>query len=129
MDESCEAPRLDKWLWFARFAKTRSQAQALCAGGHVRVNGAAVHRGHQKVRLGDAVEVLLGTVRREVTVAAFGTRRGPAPEAQALYVETTPPHRLTPAEDRPAAARPRGSGRPTKRDRRLTDALIDPFIE
>ncbi|MGE4528753.1 MAG: RNA-binding S4 domain-containing protein [Rhodospirillaceae bacterium] len=129
MAESSEAPRLDKWLWFARFAKTRSQAQALCASGHVRVNGEAVHRGHQKVRLGDSVEVLQGAVRRSVTVAAFGVRRGPAPEAQALYEETAPPRRLTPAEDRPTASRPRGSGRPTKRDRRLTDALIDPFIE
>ncbi|WP_337996707.1 RNA-binding S4 domain-containing protein [Oleispirillum naphthae] len=129
MAETSEAPRLDKWLWFARFAKTRSQAQTLCASGHVRVNGEAVRRGHRMVRLGDSIEVLLGTVRREVTVAAFGSRRGPAPEAQALYVEITPPRRLGPAEDRPAAARPRGSGRPTKRERRLTDALIDPFIE
>ncbi len=124
-----EAPRLDKWLWFARFVKTRSLAQALCAAGHVRVNGEAAHRGHRAVRIGDEIELLLGTVRRRVVVAAFGVRRGPAPEAQALYTEAEPPRRLGPAEDRPVAPRAAGSGRPTKRDRRRTDALRDEFDE
>ena len=118
-----EAPRLDKWLWFARFVKTRSLAQGLCASGHVKVNDETVRRGHQKVRVGDEIEMLLGTVRRTVTVVAFGVRRGPAPEAQGLYSEPEPPRRLTPAEDRPVARRAAGSGRPTKRERRRTDAL------
>lgn len=123
MAEEEDPPRLDKWLWFARFVKTRSLAQALCASGHVRVNSETVRRGHQKVRLGDEIEMLLGTVRRTVTVVGFGIRRGPAPEAQALYSEPEPPRRLTPAEDRPVAPRAAGSGRPTKRERRRTDAL------
>ena len=124
-----DAPRLDKWLWFARFVKTRSLAQALCAAGHVRVNGEAVHRGHRAVKLGDEIELLLGTVRRRVVVAGFGERRGPAPEAQALYTEPAPPERLGPADDRPVAPRDHGSGRPTKRDRRRTDALRNEFDE
>lgn len=122
-DDETGPPRLDKWLWFARFVKTRSLAQGLCAAGHVKVNGETVRRGHQKVRLGDRVEMLLGTVRRTVTIEGFGIRRGPAPEAQALYAEPEPPRRLTPAEDRPVAPRLAGSGRPTKRDRRRMDAL------
>ncbi len=122
-DDDAGPPRLDKWLWFARFVKTRSLAQALCAAGHVKLNGETVRRSHQKVRLGDRVEMLLGTVRRTVTVEGFGIRRGPAPEAQALYAEPEPPRRLTPAEDRPVAPRAAGSGRPTKRDRRRMDAL------
>lgn len=124
-----DAPRLDKWLWFARFAKTRSLAQDLCASGHVKVNGEAMHRGHRAVKVGDEIEVLLGTLRRTVTVVAFGVRRGPAPEARDLYAEAAPPVRLLPADDRPVAPRTPGSGRPSKRDRRLTDALNDPFAD
>ncbi|MBN2753103.1 MAG: RNA-binding S4 domain-containing protein [Rhodospirillaceae bacterium] len=129
MVEAGDAPRLDKWLWFARFVKTRSLAQTLCAAGHVQVNGQTVRRGHQKVRLGDDVAFLLGDVRRSVTVAAFGVRRGPAPEAQALYIESNPPVFLKPSDDRPVVRRDRGTERPPKRERRLTDALIHPFIE
>jgi ribosome-associated heat shock protein Hsp15 len=128
-DEDAGPPRLDKWLWFVRFVKTRSLAQGLCAAGHVKVNGETVRRGHQKVRVGDEIEMLLGTVRRTVTVAGFGVRRGSAPEAQALYFEPEPPRCLTPAEDRPVAPRASGSGRPTKRERRRTDALRGEFDE
>jgi ribosome-associated heat shock protein Hsp15 len=127
MSQTVEAPRLDKWLWFARFAKTRTLAQSLCASGHVKVNGISVRRGHQKVKIGDTIEMVLGTVRRTVTVVAFGERRGPAPEAQALYDEPTPPDRLKPYEDRPVAKRPPGSGRPSKRERRQMEAMIHGF--
>ena len=120
---AAEAPRLDKWLWFARLAKSRSVAQQLCAGGHVRLNGQKVDRGHRAVRLGDVIEVVLGPVRRTVTVAAFGARRGPAAEARTLYLEPDPPVRLAPADDLPVAARLRGAGRPSKRDRRRIDAF------
>ena len=88
-----------------------------------------MHRGHRAVKVGDEIDILLGTVRRRVVVAGFGERRGPAPEAQALYTESQPPERLGPAADRPVPRREAGAGRPTKRDRRRTDALRPDFDE
>jgi ribosome-associated heat shock protein Hsp15 len=80
--------RLDQWLWFARFAKSRSLAARLCAAGAVAINGTTVTKPNQTVRVGDFVAVPQGSFQRTVRVLAFGSRRGPASEAQALYQET-----------------------------------------
>ena len=90
--------RLDKWLWFARFAKSRAQAQELIARGQVHRNGARVEKAATEIEPGDVLAIVLGPIRRTVTVAAIGERRGPASEAQALYAEPEPPVRLPPEE-------------------------------
>jgi ribosome-associated heat shock protein Hsp15 len=82
--------RLDQWLWFARFVKSRSLASRLCAAGAVAVNGLAVKKGNHMVRLGDAIALPQGAFRRTVRVQALGERRGPATEARLLYEETAP---------------------------------------
>lgn len=79
--------RLDKWLWFARLARTRSLAARLCALGCVRVGGAVVAKPHHGVRVGDTITVELPRWRRRLIVQALGTRRGPASEARLLYHE------------------------------------------
>jgi ribosome-associated heat shock protein Hsp15 len=79
--------RLDQWLWFARFTKTRSRAARLCAAGEVAINGATVKKPHQTVRVGDVVVVPQGGWQRTVRVLALGLRRGPAAEARTLYEE------------------------------------------
>jgi ribosome-associated heat shock protein Hsp15 len=81
--------RLDQWLWFARFVKSRSLAARLCAAGAVAVNGSIVKKPHQGVRVGDVVVLQHGDWQRTVRVAALGTRRGPAVEARTLYEEKT----------------------------------------
>jgi ribosome-associated heat shock protein Hsp15 len=83
--------RLDKWLWFARLAKTRSLAAKLCGGGVVTVCGATVVKPGHLVRVGDVVTVEQGRILRRVTVLALGERRGPPAEARLLYVEPEPP--------------------------------------
>lgn len=83
--------RIDKWLWFARFFKTRSLAAGMVEAGEVRLNGAVVAKTSQAVRAGDELVFATGKRRRRVTVLAVGERRGPAPEAQALYREEEPP--------------------------------------
>jgi len=83
--------RLDKWLWFARFAKTRSLAAKLCSSGQVTVGGAAVAKPGHLVRLGDTVTLAHGRSVRRVTVLALGHRRGPPAEARLLYAEPEPP--------------------------------------
>lgn len=80
--------RLDQWLWFARFAKTRSLAARLCAAGLITVNGARVRKRSHIVRVGDVVTVPQGRVQRTARILAIGTRRGPAVEARTLYEET-----------------------------------------
>lgn len=87
--------RLDQWLWFARFVKSRSLASRLCAAGAVAVNGLAVKKGNHTVRLGDAIELPQGAFRHTVRVQALGERRGPAMEARLLYEETAAPVRLS----------------------------------
>ena len=109
--------RLDKWLWQARFVKTRSLAARLVADGKVRLNSARVAKPAQPVGPGDTLTVAIGRGVRVVRVTALGTRRGPASEAQLLYedIDSTPP-------DSPAGT-PRAApgGRPTGRARRILD--------
>ena len=118
-------PRLDKWLWHARFFKSRTQASALCATGKVRVDGNAVTKAHAPVRPGQVLTFVQGRHIRLVKVLAIGTRRGPASEAQTLYEDLSPPSPETamPLAGRPAGRRDRGAGRPTKKERRNTDRL------
>lgn len=79
--------RLDRWLWAARFFKTRGLAQAAIAGGHVHVNGQRV-KAARVVRPGDRLEISRGSERLEVDVVALSARRGPASVARELYLET-----------------------------------------
>lgn len=110
--------RLDKWLWHARFVKTRTLAAKLVSGGHVRVNSDKVSKPAHKVGPGDTLTFPQGNQIRVVRVIAPGVRRGPAPEAQALYDDLTPPR-----ETVPPVAQFEGNGRPTKKDRRQIDLL------
>ncbi|MGX0904586.1 ribosome-associated heat shock protein Hsp15 [Roseovarius sp. MBR-79] len=107
--------RLDKWLWQARFFKTRTLAAGQVSAGHVRVNGARVSKPAQGVGPGDVLTFAQGTRVRVVRIAALGARRGPAAEAQALYDDLSPPETQ---DTVPPAPRFEGKGRPTKRDRR-----------
>ncbi len=118
--------RLDKWLWAARFFKTRSLAQQAVAGGRVQLNGERTKRSHE-VRVGDAIDVRVGDRRWEVVVRALSERRGPPEEARKLYDETpaSRAERERRQDLRRWGAEPAASlkGRPTKRDRRLLDSL------
>jgi ribosome-associated heat shock protein Hsp15 len=121
-----ERVRVDKWIWAARFAKTRSAATELVLGGHVKVGGERV-KPAREVGAGDTVEVQVGPVRRVVVVTAVAERRGPAKEAALLYEETpeSREERERIALER-RLARPLGAdlgARPTKQERRRLDAL------
>ena len=122
--------RLDKWLWYARFFKSRSLATRVCAKGGIRVNGQRVGKAHHGLKVGDVLTFPKARQIRVVRVVGLGTRRGPAAEAQELYDDLEPPPSLSkpgkkaePGEPRPLAAAQRdpGAGRPTKRERRETD--------
>ena len=116
--------RADKWLWYARFFKTRTLASKVCASGKLRLSGSLVAKAHQKVKVGDVLTFPQGRHIRVVRVLALGSRRGPAREAQDLYEDLQPPTaetRLPP--DAPVARRTAGSGRPTKKERRALGRL------
>ena len=121
------ALRLDKWLWYARFFKSRSLASKLCEAGKVRVDGTPVAKSHHQLRPGAVLTFPQGRHIRVVKVLALGSRRGPAPEAQALYEDLKPPESANklPGEARlrAAALREPGAGRPTKKDRRALAKL------
>jgi ribosome-associated heat shock protein Hsp15 len=118
--------RLDKWLWAARFFKTRSAATAAVLGGRVHLNGARV-KPSKEIRPGDTVQVTVRTERRTVDVVGIADKRGTAAAAAALYAETPESiHvREQAALERRLATPPGASsgGRPTKLDRRRLDAL------
>lgn len=112
--------RIDKWLWAARFFKTRSQAARACQLGRVSSNGQTA-KPAREVHAGDLVRVRNESGEFHVEVLALSETRGPAPAAQALYRETeeSRARRLELAEARQASPRPRWpEGRPSKRDRR-----------
>ena len=124
-----ETMRLDKWLWCARFYKTRSLATEEIAKGRVTVNGQAA-KPARDLRCGDTVALRQGPVARTVLVRALSGARGPAPVAQLLYEETPESiaARERAAEERRLAPEPAAAlqeGRPTKRDRRNIDRARD----
>ncbi len=124
-----ETMRLDKWLWCARFYKTRSLATEEIAKGRVTVNGQAA-KPARDLRCGDTVALRQGPVARTVLVRALSGARGPAPVAQLLYEETPESiaARERAAEQRRLVPEPAAAlqeGRPTKRDRRSIDRARD----
>src|SRR6476661_8957787 len=121
MVDALDETRIDKWLWAARFFKTRSQATAAVAGGKVEVNGEAA-KASKVVKVGDRIRLRLGPTEYRLTVTAIGERRGSAAVAQGLYEEA--PESIAERE-RIAAQRRFASapayeekGRPSKKDRR-----------
>lgn len=117
--------RIDRWLFFARVVKSRSLAAKIVQAGRVRLNRDKIDQPAQQVKPGDVLTV---TLERRVIVYRVlepGARRGPAEEARALYEDLTPPAERggDPLPDAIAPLRSQGSGRPTKKDRRRTDAL------
>lgn len=125
--------RLDKWLWFARVAKTRTLAAALVTEGRIRVNKVKSGKPSQALKPGDVVTATVRSHVRILKVVEIGVRRGPPAEAQRLFEELTPARLATKAPGdltSPEAAgggkvakRAQGAGRPTKRERRDTDRL------
>ena len=119
--ESARTVRVDKWLWAARFYKTRSVAQHAIDGGKVKLNGERT-KSARLLKVGDRLSVTIGTYEWVIVVVALSEQRGPAPAARTLYLEDEESrtrreqeiakrrHRLEPAMAR--------KGRPTKRDRR-----------
>lgn len=121
-----DTARVDRWLWTARFFKTRGAATDAVAGGRVHVNGARV-KPAKEIRPGDTVDLTVGALRREVVVSGVAATRGPASVAATLYEETSDSiARRERAVAERRLARPPGvdlGARPTKRDRRRLDAL------
>lgn len=113
--------RVDAWIWAVRLTKTRTAATDACKAGHVRVNGERA-KPALTVRPGDEVRVRTADTERTVRVVQLLAKRVGAPIAQAAYTDLTPPP--LPREERPTVGvRDRGTGRPTKRDRRDLERL------
>ena len=148
MPEPITSQRLDKWLWFARLAKTRTQAASLVVAGRIRVNRERVDKPGTSVKAGDVVTATVHRTVRVLKVVGFIERRGPAGDAGLIFEELTPDADRTKAHahgstgsapDRRSdaagagdltrtgahAERLPGTGRPTKRDRREIDRLKD----
>lgn len=119
-----ESLRIDKWLWQARFFKSRTLAGKAVSGGRFRVDGTVVSKAHYVVRPGNVLTFPLGPHIRVIKILQIGTRRGPAVEARTLYEDLDPPQPKPKAErPAPVAQREPGAGRPTKAERRAIDRL------
>lgn len=126
MHETPATQRIDVWLWHARLYKTRSLATKMVRGGKVRLNGNICKKSSATITVSD---ILTFTRADEILIAkvlAIGTRRGPATEAQKLYEDLTPPKepREKGVTTNQKSPRPKGAGRPTKRERRAIDSLM-----
>ena len=118
---SQERIRVDKWLWHARFFKSRTLAAKLAGSGKLRINREVLRKPGAAVKSGDVLTFPKGTDIRVIEILALGERRGPASEAQGLYKDLCPPQRQP--KEPFDAKRPRGAGRPTKSERRALDRL------
>ena len=119
--------RLDKWLWFARFFKTRSTATRAISEGRFRLNGMVMTKPHRQALCGQVLTFTQGNRVRVIKIVALGSRRGPSSEAALMYEDLTPAThsylKMEKTKQSKFEARSKGSGRPTKRQRRETDRL------
>mgnify|MGYP000211943535 CR=1 FL=1 len=122
-DATSDKLRVDKWLWFARFFKTRTLASGMVSGGHMRVNSQPVRKPGHMVKLGDILTFPQGPHIRVIEIISLAERRGSATIAQGLYRDLDPPQPRPRTTQPETAAREKGSGRPTKKERRETDRL------
>ncbi len=128
MKNSVDTVRLDKWLWFARFCKTRTQANKFCREGNIRVNRELVAKPNHLLKPEDVLSFILRKRILIIRVISVGTRRGPFSEAKNLYQDLSGSDKtLRNKTSNSTGIRAAGSGRPTKRERRAIDQLNDPF--
>jgi len=124
--------RVDKWLWAARFYKTRSLAQQAIAAGRVKLNEARIKPAHE-LKPGDALAIRVGDFEWQIMVKALSDKRGPADAARQLYEESAASRmeRERRQDLRRWGAEPASSlkGRPTKRDRRRIEGFTSPLDE
>jgi len=132
MDSSSQAPeaqRIDKWLWHARFARTRTAAQRLVVSGKVRVNRQRVASASRSVKPGDVLTLVIGRTVRIIEVTAIASRRGAADAAQELYDDRTPAVTISAPKPGQSPVQNHGGGeirsegRPDKHDRKRILAL------
>ena len=119
--------RVDKWLWHARFMRSRSKASKFCQSNNLRVNGNIVYKAHYLVKPNDVLTFTMGNNIRVIKILNIGFRRGPASEAEELYDDISPPitSNKKNLEYVPIIGkRETGSGRPTKGERRAIDKLM-----
>jgi len=119
MEADADRVRLDKWLWAARFFRTRSQASQAIGLGRVRIDGERIKPAHE-AKVGETLEVQAGDYRLQIVIRALSKQRGPASIARELYLETADSIARRKRLEEQRAAEPAQStkGRPTKRDRR-----------
>jgi ribosome-associated heat shock protein Hsp15 len=116
--------RIDRWLWHARVVRTRSAAAALAESGHVRLNGERVTASSRAVKVGDVLTVALTGAVKILKIDGLSERRGGSGDARRLYEDLSPAKPEKPkTEPQAPGLREPGSGRPTKRDRRVLERL------
>jgi ribosome-associated heat shock protein Hsp15 len=118
--------RIDKWLWFARIAKSRTLAQKLAISGRIRVNRDRNHSASRPVKSGDILTIAFDSGVRVLRIVDVGLRRGPPAEARSLYEDLSLPGASSPGGTAPRSA---ASGHPTKRQRGAINALKRSFRE
>ncbi len=122
------AQRIDKWLWFSRRFKTRTLAAKFVTSGRIRINNQRITKTSHLVQIGDTITYATPRKVTVLKVAAMGDKRGPAVDAVELYQDLSPPD-LPRNKDASITAqsgkREEGAGRPTKKQRREIDALMD----
>lgn len=126
-----EKLRIDKYLWAIRIFKTRSLATEACKAGRVKLNGQNI-KPSAVVKIGDVYQVSKGIEKKIIEVVDLSYNRTDSPTALTKYKDLTPPeetHGFKSVFHAPVLKRDRGSGRPTKKDRRETDGLIEGFFE
>jgi len=116
--------RLDQWLFRARFFKSRTLAGEMIRGGKIRVDGAQVKKSSSTIAPGQTLTFAKADIIRVIKVLGLPLRRGPAPEAHTFYEDLTPAQNRLKTNFVPKTAeRPKGAGRPTKKDRRAISRL------
>ncbi len=119
--------RLDQWLWFARFYKTRTLAGKVVSNGDIRVtrgnNIVRVSKASYAIQPEDTLTFTKADQIRVIRILSLAKRRGPAPEAQSLYEDLSPAPEAKPEKPIDPFNREKGAGRPTKKDRRDLDAM------